>query len=65
MIATESLLLREGMKDTALARMAGVSPSTIGRWRKKPDSIPFGAIQKLANAQGLSVKFIRTEREYE
>ena len=65
MVTMENLLLRESMKDTALAKMAGVAPSTIGRWRQKPETIPFGAIEKLANAQGYTVRLIRTEREYE
>ena len=63
--AIENLLLREYMKDTDLARMADVAPPTIARWRKDPDKIPLGKLEKLANGQGYSLRIVRLEREYD
>lgn len=37
-----------------IARMVGVNPSTISRWRKDPGSIPWNKMQLLIRLRGVS-----------
>lgn len=51
--------------DTELARLLGVSPSTVGRWKRNPEAMPLTALRKLARIRGYTLKLIRKERVFE
>lgn len=57
-------VLLQTHNDAALARAVGVSPGTIGRWRKNEEVIPLGKVLALANAQGMKLSLIRPEKVY-
>ena len=39
-----------------LAQSCGVSYSTMYRWRKNPDDIPFGKLKKIAQLRGVKLE---------
>ena len=68
MIAIGTILFGDSItapKDTYIAKAIGVSPATVGRWKRDPDKMPFGKVVKQAKLMGYTVKFVRNEREYE
>lgn len=41
---------------SALARSCGVSYSTMYRWRKNPDDIPYGKLKEIARLRGVKLE---------
>lgn len=39
-----------------MARLAGVNPATISRWRKNPGSIPWDKMKQIIKIRGLSAE---------
>ena len=39
-----------------MARLAGVNPATISRWRKNPGSIPWDKMKRIIRIRGLSAE---------
>ena len=68
MLAPETVLFGGSLtapSNTKIAKALGVDPTTVGRWRKDVDKMPYGAVKKMAAVMGYSVRLVRKEREYE
>lgn len=55
------LLKEQNINQSQLAKIAGVSESTVGKWILKKSSPRMGAIQKIADHFGLPKSYILTE----
>lgn len=63
MIDEKEFLISES--DTKTAKRLGVSPSTVGRWKKDIEKAPYWAVKKMAHANSYRIRFERIQRSYE
>ena len=68
MLAAETILFGDSLTApaaTQIAKALDVSDTTIRRWRKDVDKMPYGKVVQQARNMGYTIQFVRTRRESE